>query len=419
MNWADEKQKIRRFLRDPNANIWEDALLLNLYNDEQKFLQIATNFLEDIQAVRVPPIYETSYLYDWEFRHLESGANHQALNFYHQGEMVFCYRWETTAIAELGSDPPDEGEHATHPWEYFINLNPGELIELRFPDGFDKALWVGWDKEPIEYLDQKQISSDDTTWLTRMGDPQGYWRPNLFEDVFYLYPQPNSPTWDDLDGTYDEASYIYAYDWEEAEAYLSSTGGIFTREYSDQGYVFDWEYDHLSTGSAPLRDQYGMRCMSTHELTASDGSVNVGMMVYSSDVDYDTDNIDTSPAYLFNQDLGIVTDAVDADDNVLFIYRKNPTDIENTSDQSDFPDFLRKYLSYGVLERAYMADTDGQIKSLWEYWAMRKKAGIEAVKTFMRKRRQDRDYRLTTKGVPPGRTRRDPRLPEHYPAIPR
>lgn len=196
---------------------------------------------------------------------------------------------------------------------------------------------------------------------------------------------------------------------------------MFTRNYaaSDINYVFDWEYDQLASGFASGNDEVAMRCMRLFEMEPCSGDVRVGMLLFT---DTDTTGRQTgtvvdSTQYLFDREFGIATDVIDADDNALFIFEKNPTDLSGGTDESDFPVYLRKYIEYAVLERAYAADTDGQIASLRDYWAMRKTIGLKAIKLFMGKRKADRNYRMTTKGVTGWRTRRDPRLPDSYPAV--
>jgi len=114
---------------------------------------------------------------------------------------------------------------------------------------------------------------------------------------------------------------------------------------------------------------------------------------------------------------GIATDTVKADDNLLIVYDCIPTDISDDDQESDFPIFMRKYIQYGVLERAFAANTDGNIESLRDYWASRKKIGLEAIKRLKWTKKTDRDYCLKTKGAPGFRTTRQPRLPDEYPAV--
>lgn len=108
---------------------------------------------------------------------------------------------------------------------------------------------------------------------------------------------------------------------------------------------------------------------------------------------------------------------LDIDYNLLMVFEKEPTELSAGTDESDFAGFLQKYLEYGVLSRAYAANTDGKIESLSDYWNERKKLGYKAIKIFKKMRKVDRDYRLITKDTPAQSTRRHPRLPDEYPAV--
>jgi hypothetical protein len=115
--------------------------------------------------------------------------------------------------------------------------------------------------------------------------------------------------------------------------------------------------------------------------------------------------------------VGGSVDIVDTVNNVFMVYEVNPIDVGLVSEEISYPEFLRKYIRYGVISRAYGANTDGRIQSLADYWGLRYDIGVEVGKRYTRNRRVDRDYRLTTKVDRARRTRRHPRLPDGYPAI--
>lgn len=116
-------------------------------------------------------------------------------------------------------------------------------------------------------------------------------------------------------------------------------------------------------------------------------------------------------------DAGASVDLVDAASNIFMVYEASPTDMVSLGDEPDFPTFLRKYIRAGVIARAYAGNNDGRIKSLGDYWNLRYTLGIEHTKRYRANRRQDRDYRLRTRGAPAQRTYRHPRLPDTYPAV--
>jgi hypothetical protein len=115
--------------------------------------------------------------------------------------------------------------------------------------------------------------------------------------------------------------------------------------------------------------------------------------------------------------LGASVDIIDTVNQVFLVYDVTPNDVTTISDDPAFPVFLRKYIRYGVISRAYGANTDGRIQSLSEYWKIRFDLGVNFTKKFVRNRRQDRDYRMVTKGLTARRSRRHPRLPDTYPHV--
>jgi len=350
MTWQTNLSRIRRFLRDPDGNIWQDSIIRNAFNDSQKDLQKKTNVIVEIAPVRVPPRYHFSYLQDWEWPFLSSETgNYQALRFHQQGEMCFCFRWEAQSIWGLiDATASDKGAHCTHPFEFFMGGSIGDIIPLQFPSGFHNCKFAWWDRDPIDFLTRKELQKDDDSWMTRSGEPIAYWRPDMLEDQFCLYPVPSSIVWDDNDP-------------------------------SEEGQILYGDDDTLNS-------EYGLI-------------------------------IDESGSLTMPGDNGIATDIVSPDDNALFVFSKVPEDMIDATDEPDYPDYLQKYVEYGALEQLYAADTDGQIQSLRDYWKMRYDIGVKAVTQFMSFRYRDRDYRLTTRGVPRARTRRQPSLPDHYPAV--
>ena len=201
MEWTERKSRIRRFIRDPEGVIWSDAFLLRLYNDEQTHIQNAASLLEDIQAVRVPPRFETSYQHEWEWEHAHpsTGYVYQCFNVYDQANLVFTYWWETELISGASSDTSDSGSHFTHPWEAFITTT-SDTPPVWCPKKFQKILGVYWDKKPLDPTTKKELTSTDRTWRTRSGKPQKYRRLDALENFIAIYPTPSSVVWDDDDG---------------------------------------------------------------------------------------------------------------------------------------------------------------------------------------------------------------------------
>lgn len=344
MTWADELTKIRRFLRDPNGNIWSEAFLRHLYNDVQQELQKKTRVREDVIGQRVPQLYHYSYQQDWEYAQLPQTLSqfYQCLAFH--DDAVFCHRWEPQQKTGIAGDVSDYGAHFTQPWEGY-HLLAGEPIKMRFPQNFNSAKFVAYDEEPIRATSRKQVQSTDPSYVTTQGEPIAFYPADETDNSYVLYPRPAVAFQSDIDG--------------EGVAFYQSG---------------DTESD--TTGVIAVRD-------------------------------------DSTPS----ESVGASVDIIDTVNNVFLVYDVSPNDVETLSDTPDFPPYLRKYIRYGVVSRAYGANTDGRIQSLSDYWRVRFDLGVEFVKRYVRNRRQDRDYRMTTKSVMSRRSRRHPRLPDTYPAV--
>lgn len=237
---------------------------------------------------------------------------------------------------------PDGERRFTFPWEGFVAGTPGALVPIWFPDNFEEMRYIAWNEEPLTYRDKKEVMSEDSTYRAHGGKPQSYWRDDDLENVFYIYPLPSSPVWDDQ---------------------------------VDEGQALFREDDTVNQETGVVVDRSGG---------------------------------------LTTQGTGIATDLLDAADNIFMIYKAAPQDIEDVTDESDFPAYLRKYIEYGVLERAYSANTDGKIESLRDYWAYRKQVGLKLIEKFKGKKTVDRDFRLTTPRTFGRRTRKQPPLPDGY-----
>lgn len=344
MTWATELTKLRRMLRDPTGTIWSDAFLRHLFNDVQQDFQHKTNVLEDVVVQRVPAVFQCSYLFDWEWRFLDSTNSqfYQALNLH--DESCFCHSWEPQQTTGLTPDVSDEGVHFTQPWEAYMGLTPGDVIKMRFPPNFNEMKFCAYDEEPIVGTSKKRVQSTDPSYVTTEGTPLAYYAYDEVDNSYVLYPRPSVSFVQELAG--DGVAMYEAGDTEDT-----------------------------TTGIIAVRD---------------------------------TD---------FDADVGVPIDVLDVTNSVLMVYTVSPTDIQTASDEPDYPEFMRKYIRHGVVSRAYGANTDGKIQSLSDYWAARYEMGVTIIKQYMLSKRNDRDYRMTTKGLTGRRNIRHPRLPDTYPAL--
>jgi hypothetical protein len=344
VSWGAELVKIRRYLRDPDGNIWSEAFLRHLYNDVQHDFQHKTNVLEGVATHRVPQTYHWSYLQEWEYRYCPTTESqyYQALSIH--DDYVICHRWEAQQITGIAADVADLGVHFTQAWEAYTSETPGELVRMRFPANLNTMRFIAYDEEPIEASTKKAVQSNDPSYVTKEGEPICYFQVDAADNSYVLYPRPSS------------------------------------------------SFDNEASGEAIA--QY-----------ADDDTENV------------TTGIIATRSGAFDDGEGVPVDIVDVNNSVFMVFTVSPTEMTTVSDEPDFPDFLRKYVRFGVISRAYGGNNDGRIRSLSDYWAQRYALGVQFAKRYNRNKKNDRDYRLTTKGAMSRRSHRHPRLPDGYPAI--
>ena len=410
MNWEDQLARIRRYLRDPDGNIWLDSLLLRLYNDSQRDFQMFVGQLEDVQAIRVPSLFQESYFYEWEWRHTKNttGYVYQALNYFDQGDYIYVAVWEPEHLAGANEDTSDDVYGYTQPWEAFMpGITPNNPPPVWADSSFDKVISIYWNKEPIEALTKKEITRDDRTWRTRRGEPFGYYRDDSLDNFFTLYPIPTDVSWSDL-GVKSVLGFSYTVAWEED--YLPGTGNDLTYTSGDDETTFQWETNYLGPSEV---FEYSDATTDTWQDVSADSEF--GIALYDDDGDTDDFGIVVDDGYVEGLS-GASTDILDLEDNLFMVFSRIPQDLVELDDESDYPEFLRKYIEYGVLEQAYAANTDGKIESLEDYWGWRKQLAYKALKLFKSKKWADRDFRFRTKDLPARVSRRRPRLPDAYPA---
>ena len=343
MSWGNELVKIRRYLRDPDGNIWTEGLLRNLWNEVQVDLANKTNILEDVTSISVPPRFQWSYLHDWEVQFIPSGVTaYRALR--NQGDyFAFSSRFEAQISAGVGSDGTDEGRAFTHPWEAWIKTDVGKEVPLPLPNNFSSAKWLSYDRDPISITSRRQVQHSGGQWVTNIGPATNYYHLDDVSNQIVLWPRPSTAVW------YDNAQ--------------------------DEGM-----------------------------LTDIDGDTNA----------VDTGTLTRRTGTLLGADTGIAIDVVELASQVLLVYDIAPTEASGLGSKIDWPAYMTKYVRYGVLARAYKANTDGHIVSLAQYWDDRYDLGVQALKQFRRKR-TTRTRRLGP--VTRIQRNRRPRLPSAYPAV--
>jgi len=206
MTWANHNERMRRYLRDPDGNIWTDAELQRLFNIEQINFLRDWGGIEDVTIVRMPPLFQFSYMHAWEWPYTEheQGYVYSCIsdrNYYDQASIAYMFRWEPEIIAGSDSTVSEIGHFYTHPWEaWFISGQVQNPPPCWVADRFHKTIFMAQDKEPLRPLSEKAIMNRDRSWRTRTGKSFYYWRSETLENFIHIYPLPATVTWSDPDG---------------------------------------------------------------------------------------------------------------------------------------------------------------------------------------------------------------------------
>jgi hypothetical protein len=224
--------RLRRFLRDPEALIWEDEDIRIYWNDAQLEIASKVGFIERINAYRYPPLYNWSYGWDWEIQHID-GDMYQYLNNWPARDVIISYPWEAGYFLTSMSTV-DDGTRFMHPWESAY-CSPADVVRIPLHFKFNKMKFAAFDEDKIEPITEKELAMNDSWYKTKSGEVLNYYRPDEYENDIVLYPRPSSITWDD--------SALLLTDSSESFADVAGDGIVNYVEdgfdESDTGIIFD------------------------------------------------------------------------------------------------------------------------------------------------------------------------------------
>lgn len=201
MTWAAELVRIRRFLRDPEGKIWSTDTLRELWNAAQAQLTREVGVLRDVRVLAIPPRYQGSYLFAWEWAARGEGTRWYRALVQAGGHFAATWVWETQVFAGVAGEADDDSGYAyTHPWEAY--LAGGALpAPVALPDDAGQVLGLYYDGEPLEATTRRLVQRTDPTWRRRAGKVFAYYWDGDLENEVVLYPRPSSITWDDAAGS--------------------------------------------------------------------------------------------------------------------------------------------------------------------------------------------------------------------------
>jgi hypothetical protein len=407
---GQQLKRIRRYLRDPNAKIWSDELIINVFNDCQRALQQRTMALTEVRNIQVPPVAPYSYTHEWEWGMMNSGMSNSYKAFSDSPNygMVTQFRWESQQLWDTDSvDASADGDAYCHEWEAFIDgVSPGYPVKFRLHDDFYSISYIAYDRFPLEKISKKALMDRDSVWPTYSGRVYYYYTENDPEPVLILYPRPSSVTFtDSLTSNVNPADILYIQDWEDDYVTNGGQWGYADAD-NERTNTFGWESD-LGSKNEPY-----MRGMWPFEVESGGGAI---LLFIDGDTYIGTAGQPLRRDYTYsNADSGAVIETIEDSNNITLVFVIKPRDVDDVSDESAFPEYLQKYIEYDVISRLYGANTDGRIKTLAEYWRYRAEIGVKMIRDYLLIRAQDRDYQMCpATGIK--RQNRHPRLPSTYP----
>lgn len=188
MTLTDTLTKLRRFLRDPDGDIWTDADLLVYWNDAQLDVAQKTLVLARVEAHHYPPEYDYAYTHDWEQAYIggdsycpfEVSQTRAGLSFTHVWESAYYLDSVTTTQSNY---------RITHPWEGAY-VTPDRFIPVKLHEQLDRMLFCAYDQEQITPASRREIAAANPYYQTQTGAPVNYWRIDDYTNQMVLYPQP-------------------------------------------------------------------------------------------------------------------------------------------------------------------------------------------------------------------------------------
>ena len=192
MNVSGEIVRLRRFLRDPDANIWSNDLLLGIWNEIQNDLQSRTRILEDVAVLPIPPRFQHSYMHECEREF--AGDNAYRCLFHQEGHFAFTTPSEVQQAFGVAGNTTAAGTTYTHPLEAWFET-PAYPPRIPLPSNFHSAKGVYHDEIPIPYVERRQIEKTDPSWRSRSGVPNAYTRESDEDNQILLYPRPSTVVW--------------------------------------------------------------------------------------------------------------------------------------------------------------------------------------------------------------------------------
>jgi hypothetical protein len=188
----DQLVIIRRFLRDPEANLWGNDLLRAIWDEVSDDFHARTNILMTVRAMPVPPRWQVSITQDWEYEYRPETGRDVHLCLSRNGQTwAYCAPFEAQIAAGIDGDEPGYANGAvTHPWEAWYLL-PGEPVAFPQPDDLHAVYGMYYDYDPLYREMWGEILDGDLSWSYHEGEADTWYRRDMVSPAYYLYPRPS------------------------------------------------------------------------------------------------------------------------------------------------------------------------------------------------------------------------------------
>jgi len=196
--WGQALKRVRRYIRDPDGNIWSTDLLRELWNEVQREFQTRTSILEDVRTISVPPRFHATITHDFEYAFAPGTVHYRALR-QQQNHFTACYVWEVQEHFALEADISDINVAIIHPWEGWAS-DPSDPPPFPLPADYHEGKAMYYDLEPLPQSGRKAIQRSDPSWRSRTGEPICWARVDDASNQFFLYPLPSTVVWNDETG---------------------------------------------------------------------------------------------------------------------------------------------------------------------------------------------------------------------------
>jgi len=420
--FSDSETRLRRYLRDPDADVWSQKHLIQLFNEAQHRFNRDIGILQKIGGIHVPARTDYTRCYLWEENYLQ-GAIRKLGNYYDAAEYLCLFTWEIEQISGYGPQSED-GYRSCYSWEiYSIDGGVVEDVDVyKFPYDYDETVYIAYDREKLFHISEEEVRSDHCSYKTYSGEPRYYYRINQDEErEFALYPRPSSVVFDEEVTCLADSDFGYSFDWEYDNDHAPpgcASSVKFTETSNTYECIYPWEVMFIDGYTNPPSEYdsylyYFTNNFSVDIIEHYAGAI-VGISGEGSEGDlgavYDMDSAFMADEY------GIPVDFVGLDDNIFLIYKTRTTEITSATDTVEgWLDWQIKYIERLVASMALRINNDRFSVALADIWYKRYIDGLEVMKRYKGRRTAGRRPSLKTHRIPT-RLKRRVDLPDTYPS---